>query len=50
VLGNLEEPCHPRNVGLSKFMKQVRETPIGERYRSMKKFEGESPVEFPMFR
>jgi hypothetical protein len=49
VLGNLVKPCHPRSVGLSKFMKQVRKIAVGERYRFMKKGEGESPVEFRMF-
>jgi hypothetical protein len=50
VLGNLVKSCHPRNVGLSKFIKQVREAALRERYRFMKKGEGESPVEFRMFR
>jgi hypothetical protein len=50
VLGNLVKPCHPRNVGLLKFTKQVRETTVGERYRLMKKEEEGSSVEFQMFR
>jgi hypothetical protein len=37
VLGNLVKPCHPRNVELSKFIKQVREAAVRERYRFMKK-------------
>jgi hypothetical protein len=31
VLGNLVKPCHPRNVGLSKFMKQALETVVAKR-------------------
>jgi hypothetical protein len=30
LLGNLVKPCHPRSVGLSKFMKQVHEMAVGE--------------------
>jgi hypothetical protein len=37
VLGNSVKPCHPRNVGLLIFMKQVRETAIGKRFIFMKK-------------
>jgi hypothetical protein len=48
VLGNSVKPCHPRNVGLSKFMKQVRETVIGKRCRFMRKGEMKSPSEFQM--
>jgi hypothetical protein len=28
LLGNLVKPCHPRNVGLPKFMRQVREAAL----------------------
>jgi hypothetical protein len=38
VLGNSVKPCHPRNVGLSKFMKQVREATIGKRFTFVKKW------------
>jgi hypothetical protein len=31
VLGNSVKPSHPRNVGLPKFMKQVREAAIGKK-------------------
>jgi hypothetical protein len=37
VLGNSVKPCHPRNVGLSKFMKQVRKAAIGKRFTFVKK-------------
>jgi hypothetical protein len=49
LLGNSVKPCHPRNVGLSKFMKQIHETSIGKRFRFMKKDEMKSPNEFRMF-
>jgi hypothetical protein len=50
LFGNLVKSCHPRNVGLLKFTKQLRETAVGERYKFMKKDEEESSVEFRMFR
>jgi hypothetical protein len=37
VLGNSVKHCHPRNVGLPIFMKQVCETAIGKRFIFMKK-------------
>jgi hypothetical protein len=37
VLGNSVKHCHPRNVGLPIFMKQVRKTAIGKRFIFMKK-------------
>jgi hypothetical protein len=49
LLGNSVKPYHPQNVGLSKFMKQVRETAIGKRARFMKRGEMNSPNEFRMF-
>jgi hypothetical protein len=37
VLGNSVRHCHPRNVGLPIFMKQVRETAIGKKFIFIKK-------------
>jgi hypothetical protein len=49
VLGNLVKPCHPRNVGLLKFARQVHETAVEERYKFMKKDEEKSSVKFGCF-
>jgi hypothetical protein len=37
VLGNSIKLCHPRNVGVSKFMRHIRETGTGKRFSFMKK-------------
>jgi hypothetical protein len=50
VLGNSVKPCHPQNVELPKFMKQVRETAVGKGFRFMKKSKMKSPNEFQVFR
>jgi hypothetical protein len=37
MLGNSVKACHPRNVGLPKFMKQVRKTALWKRFAFVKK-------------
>jgi hypothetical protein len=49
VLGNSINPCHPRNVGVSKFMKHIRETIIGKGSDSWEKGEMKNLNKLRMF-